>query len=412
MNDDLRRRIPYLIAVGRIAFGSGLMVSPSAGSRLYLGVEAKRPSVRFMSRIFGVRDVALGVALLQALREDRPESVTSALLLGAGCDTWDAVAALRGRDLPIWGRLAALLGTSFAALGIAVALAPGTGLDAPTTPDLPRAQLPLRTDGVDAGGDADASTTTWCGNGWGPGARRGGFPPSRRDVQGHHPGPRRRGGIRGRGGVVGGALRRQGGHGGRHRGSRFHLRAPVAYALGTGLVPVRKVGKLPAATMAEAYVLEYGEATLELHIDAVGPGDRVLIVDDVIATGGTLLATAAVLRGPAPRRGGGGAAGAGRARGPGPARRSRPARPFFGVRRPPLSLAVIDAQEKRFAAAFAEGDIALAQSLYQPDVVYVSPTTRLFGWPARIVGLEQALEFIQVTITGLSTSPTSWTSGR
>ncbi len=76
----------------------------------------------------------------------------------------------------------------------------------------------------------------------------------------------------------------------------FILGAPVAYALGTGLVPVRKVGKLPAATMSEAYMLEYGEATLEMHIDAVGPGDRVLIVDDVIATGGTLLATASVLR--------------------------------------------------------------------------------------------------------------------
>jgi adenine phosphoribosyltransferase len=76
----------------------------------------------------------------------------------------------------------------------------------------------------------------------------------------------------------------------------FILGAPVAYALGTGLVPVRKVGKLPAATMAEAYMLEYGEAVLEMHIDAVGPGDRVLIVDDVIATGGTLLATASVLR--------------------------------------------------------------------------------------------------------------------
>ncbi|HLM96605.1 MAG TPA: adenine phosphoribosyltransferase [Acidimicrobiales bacterium] len=76
----------------------------------------------------------------------------------------------------------------------------------------------------------------------------------------------------------------------------FILGAPVAYALGTGLVPVRKVGKLPAATVAEAYMLEYGEATLEMHIDAVGPGDRVLIVDDVIATGGTLRATASVLR--------------------------------------------------------------------------------------------------------------------
>ena len=76
----------------------------------------------------------------------------------------------------------------------------------------------------------------------------------------------------------------------------FILGSPVAYALGTGLVPVRKLGKLPAATMAEAYMLEYGEATLEMHLDAVKPGDRVLIVDDVIATGGTLVATASVLR--------------------------------------------------------------------------------------------------------------------
>jgi adenine phosphoribosyltransferase len=76
----------------------------------------------------------------------------------------------------------------------------------------------------------------------------------------------------------------------------FILGAPVAYALGTGLIPVRKLGKLPAQTVAEAYVLEYGEATLEMHLDAVAPGDRVLIVDDVIATGGTLLATAGILR--------------------------------------------------------------------------------------------------------------------
>lgn len=76
----------------------------------------------------------------------------------------------------------------------------------------------------------------------------------------------------------------------------FILGAPVAYALGTGLVPVRKLGKLPAETMAEAYALEYGEATLEMHLDAVNPGERVLVVDDVIATGGTVLATAAMLR--------------------------------------------------------------------------------------------------------------------
>jgi len=77
----------------------------------------------------------------------------------------------------------------------------------------------------------------------------------------------------------------------------FILGSPVAYALGTGLVPVRKIGKLPAPTVAESYVLEYGEATLEMHLDALEPGDRVLIVDDVIATGGTALATAAMVRG-------------------------------------------------------------------------------------------------------------------
>ena len=76
----------------------------------------------------------------------------------------------------------------------------------------------------------------------------------------------------------------------------FILGAPVAYALGVGLVPVRKMGKLPAATVAEAYTLEYGTATLEMHVDAIEPGDRVLVVDDVIATGGTALATAALVR--------------------------------------------------------------------------------------------------------------------
>jgi adenine phosphoribosyltransferase len=76
----------------------------------------------------------------------------------------------------------------------------------------------------------------------------------------------------------------------------FILGAPVAYALGTGLVPVRKVGKLPAPTASEAYMLEYGTATLEMHLDAVVEGDRVLIVDDVVATGGTALATAAIVQ--------------------------------------------------------------------------------------------------------------------
>jgi adenine phosphoribosyltransferase len=67
----------------------------------------------------------------------------------------------------------------------------------------------------------------------------------------------------------------------------FLFAAPLAYALGAGLTIVRKPGKLPWDVIREAYALEYGEATLELHIDAVGPGERVLVVDDVLATGGT-----------------------------------------------------------------------------------------------------------------------------
>jgi ketosteroid isomerase-like protein len=72
------------------------------------------------------------------------------------------------------------------------------------------------------------------------------------------------------------------------------------------------------------------------------------------------------------------------------------------VRPGSVSLEVVDAQEERFAQAFGAGDISTAASLYRPDVVYVSPTTRLFGWPARIVGVDSTLEFIQLTITGLS----------
>jgi adenine phosphoribosyltransferase len=72
----------------------------------------------------------------------------------------------------------------------------------------------------------------------------------------------------------------------------FILAAPVATALGAGFVPIRKQGKLPAATHAQSYSLEYGSATLEVHQDAFQPGDRVLIVDDVLATGGTAAASA------------------------------------------------------------------------------------------------------------------------
>ena len=70
----------------------------------------------------------------------------------------------------------------------------------------------------------------------------------------------------------------------------FILATPVADRLGLGFVPVRKPGKLPAATRSVSYELEYGTDVLELHSDAVGPGDRVLVVDDVIATGGTAAA--------------------------------------------------------------------------------------------------------------------------
>jgi adenine phosphoribosyltransferase len=71
----------------------------------------------------------------------------------------------------------------------------------------------------------------------------------------------------------------------------FILAAPVALMLGAGFVPVRKAGKLPGPTHAVSYSLEYGEASLEVHQDALTEGDRVLLVDDVLATGGTAAAT-------------------------------------------------------------------------------------------------------------------------
>ncbi len=75
----------------------------------------------------------------------------------------------------------------------------------------------------------------------------------------------------------------------------FIVAAPVAYHFGAGFVPVRKAGKLPAATHARTYDLEYGTATLEVHRDAFAPGERVLVVDDVLATGGTVEAAAALI---------------------------------------------------------------------------------------------------------------------
>lgn len=70
----------------------------------------------------------------------------------------------------------------------------------------------------------------------------------------------------------------------------FIIGSVIAYELGVGFVPIRKQGKLPFTTVAESYELEYGSATVELHTDAVKPGDRVLLIDDLIATGGTMLA--------------------------------------------------------------------------------------------------------------------------
>lgn len=70
----------------------------------------------------------------------------------------------------------------------------------------------------------------------------------------------------------------------------FIIGAVVAYELNVGFVPIRKKGKLPYDTVAETYELEYGNATVEMHTDAVAPGARVVLIDDLIATGGTMMA--------------------------------------------------------------------------------------------------------------------------
>ncbi|MFF3443972.1 adenine phosphoribosyltransferase [Streptosporangium sp. NPDC002721] len=76
----------------------------------------------------------------------------------------------------------------------------------------------------------------------------------------------------------------------------FILAAPVAIRAGAGFVPVRKKGKLPSETLEASYDLEYGSATIEVHRDAFTPGERVLIVDDVLATGGTARAAVELVR--------------------------------------------------------------------------------------------------------------------
>jgi adenine phosphoribosyltransferase len=76
----------------------------------------------------------------------------------------------------------------------------------------------------------------------------------------------------------------------------FIFAAPIAYRLGVGFAPVRKLGKLPSDTVSVEYELEYGSATLEMHRDAVAPGAKVLIVDDLLATGGTVAGTIELVR--------------------------------------------------------------------------------------------------------------------
>jgi len=76
----------------------------------------------------------------------------------------------------------------------------------------------------------------------------------------------------------------------------FIIGAALAYQLNVGFVPIRKKGKLPFDTVSQSYALEYGEATVEIHTDAIKPGARVLLVDDLVATGGTMLAGVELIR--------------------------------------------------------------------------------------------------------------------
>ena len=110
------------MAIGRIAFGLAMMAAPRFAGRIFLGDEVERPSIRFMSRIFGIRDLAVGAVLLHALQNDG--DVTAALWLGVACDAWDAKTAFASRGaLTGPGRwLVMAAGSSYAATGAAQAI--------------------------------------------------------------------------------------------------------------------------------------------------------------------------------------------------------------------------------------------------------------------------------------------------
>ncbi|MFB5651359.1 adenine phosphoribosyltransferase [Leptospira wolffii] len=76
----------------------------------------------------------------------------------------------------------------------------------------------------------------------------------------------------------------------------FIIGAPLAFQLGVGFIPIRKKGKLPSETVSQEYDLEYGKDTIEVHKDSVQPGDRILLMDDLIATGGTMIAAVQLLQ--------------------------------------------------------------------------------------------------------------------
>jgi hypothetical protein len=119
---DWRERLPEVLATLRIGLGVSLMVVPSLAARPYLGSEAGRPAMRFVNRVFGVRDVALGMAVLNARRSGDGAALSRALWTSVACDAFDAAAALRGRELSPWGRL--LVGvTALSAVGLGAAAA-------------------------------------------------------------------------------------------------------------------------------------------------------------------------------------------------------------------------------------------------------------------------------------------------